>query len=81
LASLMHFNAGGSVPTMGESFAENVLPMLRRFNEGGSVTNANTSNTANNTFNFTVNAGSNLDERALAQRLYSEFSAIERRRR
>jgi len=81
LASLMHFNAGGSVPTMGESFAENVLPMLRRFNEGGSVTNANTSNTANNTFNFTVNAGSNIDERALAQRLYSEFSAIERRRR
>jgi len=31
--------------------------------------------------NITINAGSNIDERALAQRLHQELAAIERRRR
>jgi hypothetical protein len=56
--------------------------MLRRFNEGGSVTNTTTTNAPSSyTNNITINAGSNIDERALAQRLHQELAAIERRRR
>jgi len=83
MSNMLALNAGGQVPTMAESFAENVLPILRRFNEGGSVNNVSNANSSSNTFSqtITINAGSNVNERAIARIVFDELKNIERRRK
>lgn len=88
MRAIAYLNNGGFVapnmPTFSEQWANTIGPRIDRFNAGGAVTNATTSNVTNQTYgpaNVTINAASNVNERQLARMVSTELANIQRRSR
>jgi TP901 family phage tail tape measure protein len=88
MAAILHLNKGGfvgkPVPTASERWAASIGPTIERFNAGGVVTNATTSNNnSSNTLNapITINAGANVNEAQLARMVRDHIARIDNRSR
>jgi TP901 family phage tail tape measure protein len=81
-ALLARYNAGGYVPSLGEAMSDAIMPTIRKFNSGGVVNNTS-SNAESNSFSVVQNvhvSASEVDARALAQKLFQPLEDMKRRR-